>query len=604
MWSIDENAIPLPLPETAQAVVDLWMETHSVPRRHIEEYASMVMNGITHALVEMELASPENCAEWIVLQFRQYGQHYNDHGLTTVDPSLTLFFKTNYELMRKIDSIKRDQRDMHLRRDTLEEIHAQLCRDVAWRQQFIDTLRVSHTTTRTHAIMAGTPCFLNSQKVWVLPGHLLVPEQLNSHELLGLQRAERFLMEEDETRWKFLLLSQKRYDAATALQAAWRCAHDYRVYETIKAKRREAATVLQRNYLHYLYQRAIRLPKWCVLGREVVVARSIALKLAITFQFYPKKDFPTGNFKRLDRQTSIQELMDICRQDDGCAAFATDRSLKRFVPRKLSQLKAMQEADNQPLTMQDGIYIKVFPAKDAPIVTTGIITDVPKDRFGLVTVELDGTGDVEQVPLPKLTDRWKKIRVRRRNADKKKRRAFVFGGNKLVDAERDDEMTTMRSSVQGYDVLEEDEDQVERRERRELRRARLQSNEREAQGEELLDFVYEDQATKQVRDREPHCTYEDADDRAQVIAKRQRDYALAKAREYETKKLQSVIRLQCAWRSKRAREAFRQVLQLRAKEKERDQVVQAVHATNQRKHDERRAKQKDKAGFFGRWMRR
>ncbi|TMW66699.1 hypothetical protein Poli38472_014011 [Pythium oligandrum] len=580
-WSVDVSAITLP-PEQATESMDKWIATHLAPQRDLNAYFDVVLRGVTQALVGLELAGPENPAEWIVHCFQQMG--------ASAEPpaALTTFFKTNYELLRKIEELKAAQRVMHLRRERLEEIHHTLDDELAVRARFIEKLRTCHVTVRTQAIMEGTPVFLNGQKHWVLPGSLLVPSQLTQDELVGLQRAERFLMEEDERRWKYLLRQQLEYDSCVRIQAAYKCWIAYRAYQIVTSQRHHAATILQRNYFHYLYHRAIRLPAWCVVGQEVVVAPSIAQKCATTFQFYAKKDFPTGNYKRLEG-LSVAALMEICRQDEECAAFSTDGALKRFVPRKLSQLKPMSET-TRPLTLSDGIYVKVYPAKTDKVVNTGIITAIPEGRFGLIRVVLDGIGITEDVPVQKLSDRWRKVRIRRhKRVEKRKPKAFVFGGVQLD--ERQLALETERHSDHAYDVLDVDEDEEEMARRRRRRRGE--------EDDPLLDFVFEDVSTKEVREVEPIHTYPDNEDRVHVINTRRQAYEAEKAVEYEAKKLASAVRLQCAWRSKRAREAFRRVLELRAKEKDRERLVADVHATHTRQH---KPKAQPRRGFLSRFL--
>lgn len=644
-----------------------WLRTHLLPQRDLDSYVFYVMDGVIRALVDLQLAKPssDDAATWLIAFFRgaatlpRTASTTNDaaavsspHPPTTSrtnDSTMPLFFKTNYELLRRIETLKLTQRDMHARLERLQEAHAQLEDELAVRNRFIAALAVSHVTTRTHALMDGTPVFLNAQKHWVLPGYLLEPTDLSDAELLGLRRAEAYWMQLDEQRWKRLLIAQKRYDASVRIQSAWRCARASRAYEALTKRRKEAATVIQRNYFHYLFHRAIRLPDWCILGREVLVAPSIAYKCAITFQFYPLKDFPTGNYRRLPAERmSVREMMDVCQQDEECAGFSTDGAMKRFLPRKLSQLKPMaapapedshrENHDNnrddgdiddktpdlsktQSTHAPRGLYVKVRPSKTEAVVNTGIIVAVPDDRFGLVDVVLDGTGVLERVPLAKLSDRWKRVRIRlkHKRVAKPVKRTFVFG--KATDAvsqsddDRDDSLLSLdlqsNNASSEFETLDEQQElEVEAAARRRRRRRQqslalaaatattmtaeqaMPESYAAASGntptnadsddddeESLLEFLYQDQATKRVLRREPHHTFEDVAERAQVIATRQQVYQEEQTRKYEVQKLASVVRLQCAWRSKRAREAFRQVIALRAKEKAREALVQQVHTT-------------------------
>ncbi|RHY01930.1 hypothetical protein DYB36_010782, partial [Aphanomyces astaci] len=122
--------------------------------------------------------------------------------------------------------------------------------------------------------------------------------------------------------------------------------------------------------------------------------------------FYAGKDFSSGNFSTVPA-APLDVLEHRCRQDDKCAAFASDGSLKRFVPRQLSQLHALNPPDDRPLDMRvDGLYIKRIPRDDSEVTTHAIVTRIPVDKFGPVQVVFDGTGVIEDVPVHKLSVRW------------------------------------------------------------------------------------------------------------------------------------------------------------------------------------------------------
>lgn len=609
------------LPELQQR----WLQEYLVPQRDLDSYHVKVMEGVIQALVQLQVAAaPENPAQWFIC-FLQ-GESVGSTGASS--STTTLLFKTNYELMRKIDQLKHEQREMHDRWERLQACNAQLRGEVILRNAFIARLSESHLTTRTQAIMDGTPVFLNAQKHWVLPGFLLLPTELCDAEAVGLQRAEAFLMQKDELRWRFLLDTQRRYDASVLMQTTWRGSRAHRKYEALKKQRKQAAVVIQRNYFHYLFHRAISLPEWCVAGREVVVAPSIAQKCAISFQFYPKKDFPTGNYKRLDAgKVAIPEMMELCRLDEECAGFSTDGAMKRFLPRKLSQLKDMAElhpdGHSSSLTMKDGLYVKIHPSKAEKLVNTGVIVSIPEDRFGFVQVVLDGIAISENVPLAKLSDRWKRIRIKllKKRSEKKVKRTFVFGKMKEEEEEQGNENEVdgghvhdsdgNSSAQRAFEKLGDDDEEREELRRRWKRVLAGDASSRNAHSalrddteqDELVEYLYEDQATKRVLRKEPKHTYEDPEVRARVIATRKQQYEAEQTRKYETKKLESIVRLQCAWRSKRAREAFRQVIQLRAKERERENLVNQVHLTHESKHQHMHKASKSKKNFFSKWFR-
>lgn len=588
-WSVDVDRLAMVTVNTdapiSEAQTDeslrAWLRGRLVPQRDLDAYYGMVLHRVVEILVVLQLAAPENPALWLVLHLRDDRQ------------SSAMFFHTNLELQRKLEQIKSDQQAMHLRLERLALLTDQLQHELTLRDQFIQKLSAAHLTTRTQAIMDGTPVFLNLTKHWVLPGHLLQPSELDDAQLLALQRAERFCMERDETRWRFLLKTQKRYEASVAIQSKWRGFRAHTNYQQLRARRRQAAVVIQRNYFHYLFHRALSLPDWCVLGREVLVAPSVSLKCAIQFQFYPKKDFATGNYKRLEH-APLSELLEFCRLEEECAGFSTDGALKRFLPRKLSQLQSMAKPKDRELTPQDGLYIKVFPAKGEPVVNTAIVIELPPDRFGLIRVVLDGSGVVESVPLAKLSDRWKRVCIRRKTQREKKPKARTYVFGKAAEPDAADEVRPKDFEVFDDGLTDQ---------QRARRRKREQS---EGQGDAdddaaAVDFFYEDQATTQVLTREPKRTFTDDEDRAQEIQRRKVQYQARAEREYEAKKLASAVRLQCAWRSKRAREAFRRVLELRAKEREREREVHRLH--QQQEQTQHKSKAQTKPGFFAKWRR-
>jgi hypothetical protein len=618
-------------------------------QRDLDAYWDVVVDELVRALVNLLLVAPEKPALWLVLYLRHPAEdpqcvqalvaqpplaarRKSSVALSAASPAL---FKTNFELTRKLDEIKEAQRLMHTRLLTMQQMSAELEQELATRNRFIAKLSESHVTTRTQAIMDGSPVFLDSQKQWVLPGFLLTPKTLSVAELQGLRRAECFLMEKDELRWKFLLRAQLEFDSATLIQSTWRGRRACHAFQDLLRRRRRAATLIQRNYFRYLFTRATSLPRWCRPGREVIVAPSIAQKCAVSFQFYPKKDFPAGNYRREPKGSSIAELMEMARQDETCAGFTTDGAFKRFLPRMLSQLKPMapparkntegesddDENDQGKLTAEDGLYVKVFPKKDEKVVSSAVVVEVPEDRFGLVRVVLDGIALAELVPVSKLTDRWKRIRVKRvQSKQRRKTRAIVFGKGTpsiVTDGGEDDSPIVEPGTPDTtYERIESDEEDVEeslekewRRQRRLLRRLER----KEGRSEDALDeddnpdYIFEDLVTGRIMRRgRPSNTHEDPDVRAHVIATRKKAFEDEKQRQLEAKKLACAVKIQCAWRSKRAREHFRQMLILRAKERERERLVDQVGAANAHKRHAKPSKKARKAGgpsFFSKWRR-
>ncbi|KAG6595737.1 uncharacterized protein IUM83_19397 [Phytophthora cinnamomi] len=653
-WSIDTSKVPLFSKEDEQSKEELLQPSSSMDKpdmepktelkameiesewlseqlrlvlqgqRSLDAYFDMVVDEIVRALVNLLLTAPEKPALWFVMYLRHPVAGTNPTQTLSPEPSpvdrrkssVVLFaaspmlFKTNFELSRKLDEIKEAQSKMHARLQAMRQMFADFEQELATRNRFIVKLSQSHVTTRTQAIMDGTPVFLNSQKHWVLPGFLLNTRALSAAELQGLRRAECFLMEKDEIHWKFLLRSQLEYDSATLIQSMWRGRRAYHAFQDLLSRRRR---------------------------REVIVAPSIAQQCAISFQFYPKRDFPAGNYRREPKGTSITELMEIARQDETCAGFTTDGAFKRFLPRMLSQLKPMvppakskvgNESDDEDedndrddmLAASDGLYVKVFPKKGEKLVSSAIVVEVPEDRFGLVRVVLDGIAITELVPVVKLTDRWKRIRVKRvQSKQRRKTRAIVFGkGAPSIysdDNENDSPIVEPGTPDTTYERIESDEEEVEesiekewRRQRRLLRRRQRSQPGTEAGADEddAPDFVFEDLVTGCIMRRgHPNNTHADPGTRAHVIATRKKEYEDEKDRQFEAKRVVCAVKIQCAWRSKRAREHFQQMLVLRAKERERERLVEQVSAANAHKRKSKPGKKTRQGGqsFFSRWRR-
>jgi hypothetical protein len=598
-----------------------WLESScwyvGVLRRDSDAYFDAVMASVTDALVQLllalplttesELQSPSTAPVlWLIAYLRDTAASTSTseakHSQARASAQLTLFFKTNYELMRTVDTLKHQQREMHAQLDQLREAHAQLNFELQMRDRFVAKLSTSTATTRTAVIMVGMPFELNAQRNWVPPNQLLVPEDLSNAELIGLRRAERVLMEQDERRWKTLLRAQLEYDASTAIQRIRRGFVARRAFLNEMRARTQAATIIQRNYFHYLYHRAICLPRWCLVGREVLVSPSVAQKCAISFQFYARKDFPAGNFRRLESVSSVVTLMAECREDERCAGFSTDGSLKRFVPRQLSQLKPMAEAViTASVVHPPGLYIKVLPPRDDPsIVNTAIITATPPDRFGLVEIAMDGLGITEHVPVTKLSDRWKRIRVMRKR-DPRRPRAVVFGRAAKHQQSHEEEIVRLDNNLDIERVVDDDDDDEH---------GHIGSSNDTSSGDGL-ELAFQDQATREIVviaeadagsvHTKPPRVFEDDLEREREIVARRRAFETRRDAEYAAKVLASAIRLQCAWRSKRARENLHKLLLLRVKEKEREQLVARARVDNNATNRGKGTSKTKQGGLFGRW---
>lgn len=600
------------LHDTDRAKIKEWVQSKWVAgpiRRNADAYFDAVIGGVTDALVELllvlplanesEFQSPMSAlALWLIDYLRGKSTSRVDiPSADTASARPSFFFKTNYELMRTVDALKGQQREMHAQLEKLQGIHSQLRLEKDERNKLIEKLSVSKAVTRTAVIMVGTPFELDAQRHWIPPGCLLVPLELSLSEILGLRRAEQVLMESDERRWRALLRAQLEYDSSTLIQSNYRMFVARRAFINEMKARTRAAAIIQRNYFHYLYYRAIRLPRWCAVGREVIVAPSIAQKCAVSFQFYAYKDFPSGNIRRLVTGATVAELMAECREDERCAGFSTDGNLKRFVPRQLSQLKPMSETAIKDSPCQTpGLYIKVLPPRDDPsIVHTAIITAIPPDRFGLVEVAMDGLNIAENVPVLKLSDRWKRIRVKRRR-DPRKPRAVVFGRAARQNQQNQDEGVVCLDDDRDIERVVDDDDDDDQ-------------TEGDNNAAEELETAFQDLTTQSVvvvhaDDINPPRFFDDELVRSQEIAARRQAFEAKRDAEYAAKVLASAVKLQCAWRSKRARENLRRLLQLRVKEKEREQLVARVrvdHAGNKTSKSKASGKTTRSGGLFGKW---
>ncbi|KAF1323058.1 hypothetical protein FI667_g10830, partial [Globisporangium splendens] len=313
----------------------------------------------------------------------------------------------------------------------------------------------------------------------------------------------------------------------------------------------------------------------------------------------PEKGFPTGNYKHLDTSSlTIAEMMEICRVDEECAGFSTDGAMKRILPRKLSQLQPMKTeiTETGSAIKPAGLYVKVYPSKADPVMNTGIITAIPDGRFGLVQVVLDGIAVVENVPLTKLSDRWKRIRIKllQKKQEKKKRMVVIGGKLKALADDEDDEEVQVTGGDNDFEKLGEDEEEEELRRRWKRVRATNPSNQNGATGEgeeddKLTEYLYEDQATKRVLRKEPEHTFDDPDVRVYMTQQRKQHYD----------KQQLCVALE-------ARDAFRQVIALCAKEKAREVLVNQVHdakKSKSKKTKKNNSKNSDpKPNFFSKWF--
>ena len=97
-------------------------------------------------------------------------------------------------------------------------------------------------------------------------------------QIQALIRAEQFVMNQDEIELKNKIKRDLEYFSSRKIQTIYRRVKCQRKYKKMCRERQIAASKIQNAYLERLYYRAIKLPVWCVLGREVIVAQSIARK--------------------------------------------------------------------------------------------------------------------------------------------------------------------------------------------------------------------------------------------------------------------------------------------------------------------------------------
>ncbi|KAF0693880.1 Aste57867_15193 [Aphanomyces stellatus] len=463
------------------------------------------------ALVELQKCQPSDPLHWLVVHFNAKSSHAM-YRLEELKVTLGRYrWYTDHiraQLPIAADNTKK-----------AVAIHEDLEAQLAERNRLIKHLSIPHWTYRTDKSMKGCVEVLwNREKRWIPPDCIEPIAIFTPFQMQALHRAEIYLMLADEVAYKAKLQADLEYASSTQIQACFKCHVAYEIHKRVMATRHKAAALIQLKYERYLYAKAIRLPAWCVPGEQVVVAMSIAKRCAIWFQFYCGKDFTAGNFATVPGPLDLEAIKQRVRHDDKCAAFASDGSLKRFVPRQLSQLQPMKKTEM--LADLDGLYVKKFPRTDDEVIQHAIVNAIPSNKFGTIQVVFDGTGVVEDVPVAKLSLRWK--------------HTYDF------DADA---------------------------------------------------WHYVDQITK-AKAPAPPLPFADDDARTREIESRKRSYALEQDTEYQVKKLASAIKLQCAFRNRKARQLFRYMLALREKEKEHQAKVDQVAANVAKK------KKKKKRWFF------
>lgn len=539
-----------------------------------EEYKRLILYGITDCIIRVESIQSQDSKEILIKYIYELSQAFQQE--TAVMPLL------GQDCDRMNNKIEELRIECSKYRALLEQcntdynaaVQAKLRRDFYHvRLQATQASILPHEETKNRHVL------INNIKHWIPISAILWPA-LNDLEKVALQRAEHLLMEEEEERCKSLLKLNKLNNEIVRLQALFRGFATRKYRQRLLVRYNEAVTRLQR-----FWKKAVRngdtLPIWCVLGREVLVDANLARNLAITFTFFPKKDFPTGNWKRVEGKT-LDEMMDLCRRDEYSAGFATNGTFKRFIPRKLTQLKIMD--DSYALACKPGetaglcgLYVKTWPTRKTEfirVIQSGIIVSVPSNRHGLVTIIIDGVGTEGHVPISALKDRWKYVWIRERK-DTEKARKFgrrvavgqIFSHRGIRDYPPEDllidrkDVDIVRPANLLKSALRDDQHPYQ---------AAIMSDEHST-----LSLVYEDQLTHLLMREVPsRRTHYHAKEREQVIKARMKAYQKAWGAFCAQQELNSVIMIQCAWRRNQARMEVRRVLQLRMQEKQHEDTIE------------------------------
>lgn len=94
----------------------------------------------------------------------------------------------------------------------------------------------------------------------------------------AFRRAEVRVMCKDEMDLKNGIRFKRETIAAVFLQKHIRKLLYQKKYHRLLIRRRNAAILLQEKYRQRLYDIAMRLPDWCVVGGEVIISKSVARK--------------------------------------------------------------------------------------------------------------------------------------------------------------------------------------------------------------------------------------------------------------------------------------------------------------------------------------
>lgn len=449
----------------------------------------MILPVAINAMIEYLRCLPEDPFEWL-------SNYFLDHHLQT---------ETGTEMQWEHKS-QRLSSKLRQTRHWTEEQEAETARALTLRETL--TVEKSQMDAAIDLILVSRlsplPPLESLEAKYVYVNHMRQYFEENEEDRaelppLAWARAEKSIMYEDEITTKTWIKNVREYRAMVIIQTNARRFTKRSIYVKLIARRHKAATYLQDRYQERLYRIAMRLPEWCQVGAEVLIAKSISRKAGMSFQFYKGKDFPPGTFATHPEAT-LDELKNICRNDEGCAGFATDGTLKRFIPHQLSQLVP----NKNPTT--GGLYVKIIPLDDSSLVNSGILMSIPSNRMESSSVAFDGLGVTQDVPIQKLTWRWDKV----------------------------------------FDFQE-------------------------------TCWYFVDKVTSTRQKGQPRV-YREKMERFAAVQKRKEEYASQLEVEYQKRVVCSAIKLQCAWRARKARQKFLASLNLRDREYEHALLVEQAAA--------------------------
>nr|CCA17086.1 conserved hypothetical protein [Albugo laibachii Nc14] len=531
-----------------------------------EKYKNLILHGITDCMLRLESNPCQDSREIFIKYIYELSQAYQQEK--TLRPQLDQDadrVKNKVKVLR-VESLRHRVLLEQCKAHYNDAVEAKTRRDL-----YHGRLKVSQAGVLPQAETIGRVVVIDHIEHWIPVSTISRPDVLDDVEKLAYKRAERLLMEEEEERCWAVIKLHKLNQRLSGFQALWRGLNARKQQKLLLMRYNEAVPRIQRFWRKSI-RNGDRLPIWCVLGREVLIEVSLAKTLAISFTFVPKKDFPPGNWKHLEGKT-LEEMMEICREDEYSAGFATNGTFKRFIPRKLTQLKTMEGSYDLACKPgealgQCGLYIKTRPTRKNEcirMIQSGIIVRLPHNRRELVTVVVDGVRSTAHVPISALTDRWKHVWIQERNKSERTRQV----GMRVTVGQKSPHRVIRNYPPEDLLINREDVNIVRPAT---LRKSALTDDgKRSFHDEPTLSLVYEDQLTHLLMREVPsQRTHHDSKEREQVIEERMKAYRKAWLAFCTQQELNSVVTIQCAWRSRQARREFRRILELRMQEEQHE----------------------------------